>query len=155
MMGEMVPLHFSHVLRQLSMVERVVHAVVKNVECEGAGNNTIGDIGREDDVRKLGEWRFEKEEQGRRHDETQSVHGEVMVDTVEKEMEHQRPVGVREQVVNVEEESVEGVLEDRPEYVSGEKACQCRSNGGQGRDGESGKAGSHCEQVGGGDFTDY
>lgn len=51
---------------------------------------------------EISEWRFESKEQGRRHDKSESIHGEVVVNTMKKEMEHESPRTVREIVVDVE-----------------------------------------------------
>lgn len=44
-----------------------------------------------------------------------------MVNTVQQEMQHQRPVGVRQEIVNVEQESVKPVFEKCPDEVSQEE----------------------------------
>ena len=73
----------------------------------------------------MGEFRercLESEEEGGWHDETETVHGEVVVDTVKEEVEHESPVGIRKEVVDVEEESVESVFENSPDQVAGQEA---------------------------------
>jgi hypothetical protein len=42
-MGQMVLLHLCHVLRQLGVVQRIVHAVVKDVKGKGSCNDSVGD----------------------------------------------------------------------------------------------------------------
>lgn len=133
------------------MMQRIVHHIVEDVESECTRDDPIGNRFREDQVRQVGKWRFEDKEQRRRHDEPESVHREVMVDSVEEEMEHKGPVGIGEVVVDVEEEAVEGVFEDRPDDVAGEEGDEgfgeCRLGGeGQGREG-----GGKGEEVAGGD----
>ena len=80
--SEVVSLHLRHVLRQPRVVQGVVHTVVEDVEGECAGNDTVRDSRREDEVGELGERCFEGKEKGGWHDKTQSVHREVVVDTV-------------------------------------------------------------------------
>lgn len=147
--GEVVPLHLGHVLGQPGVVEGVVHAVVEDVEGERAGDDPVGDPRWEENVCEAGERRLEGEEQQRWHDQPESVHGQVMVDPVEQEMEHESPVPVGQVVVDVEEEAVERVLEDSPDHVAEEEACEGLGErrgvrDGQGRERER-------EQVRGGD----
>ena len=71
--GEVVLLHLCHVLGELGVVERVVHAVVEDVERERARDEPVGDLGGEDGVGEVGEGELEDEEQHRRHDEAETV----------------------------------------------------------------------------------
>jgi hypothetical protein len=50
------------------------------------------------------------------------VHWEVMVDPVQQEVQDQCPIGIRQDVINVEQEPVESVFEERPDDVSCEEA---------------------------------
>lgn len=111
------------------MVKRVVHTVVEDVEGESARDDTIGDSFGEDEMSEVGEGCFEGKEQGRGHDQTKSVHGKVVVDTVQEEMEHKSPRRIGEVIVDVEEEAMKSVLEDGPNDVAGEEA---RHRGGKG-----------------------
>ena len=43
---------------------------------------------------------------------------------MEEEMEHERPIGIGEVVVDVEKEAVKSVLEDRPDDVSKEEGSE-------------------------------
>jgi hypothetical protein len=135
----MVTLHLGHVLRQPGVVERIVHAVVEHVECERAGDDTVCDGFGEEEVRELGEGSLQTKEEGGRHDESQLIHGKVVVDAVEEEVKEHRPVLVRQIVVDVEEEAVEGVFEDGPDDVTGKEGshglAECLRSG----DGESGQ----------------
>jgi hypothetical protein len=121
------------------MVERIVHAVVEHVECERAGDDTVCDGFGEEEVRELGEGSLQTKEEGGRHDESQLIHGKVVVDAVEEEVKEHRPVLVRQIVVDVEEEAVEGVFEDGPDDVTGKEGshglAECLRSG----DGESGQ----------------
>lgn len=72
-----------------------------------------------------------------------------MVDPVEQEMEHERPVPVGQVVVDVEEEAVERVLEDSPDHVAEEEACEGLGERRGVRDGQGRKR--EREQVRGGD----
>jgi len=40
-------------------MERVVHAIIKNIEQERARDDPIRDCHREQNIRELGEWKFE------------------------------------------------------------------------------------------------
>lgn len=140
-MRQVIPLHLCHVLRQPRVVKRVVHAVVEHVEGERPADDPIGNSLGEDGVRELGEWRFEDEEQKRGHDESESVHGEVVVDPMKEEVKEHRPVGIGKVVVDVKEESVKGVFEDRPDDVAGEEAEESRGDSGWSRGGERSQAG--------------
>lgn len=81
-MSEVISLHLSHVLRQAGVMQRIVHAVVENVEGESAGNYTVRNCLGENEMSEISEWRFEHEEEGGRHDQTKSIHGQVVMDTV-------------------------------------------------------------------------
>lgn len=146
-MRKVVPLHLGHVLRQPGVVQGVVHAVVEDVEGERAGDDAVGDACREDEVCEVGERRLEQEEQRRRHDESQSVHREVVVDAVQEEVEHERPVSIGEVVVDVEEESVERVLEDGPDDVAREEADHGGCEGCVGGHGQGGQIWRHLHEV--------
>lgn len=118
----MIPLHLRQVLRETGVVEGVVHAVVEDVEGECTSDDTIRDRLGEDGMRKTSKRRLQDEEEERRHDKTEAVHGKVVVHTVKKEVEHEGPVAVREVVVQVEEEAVKDVLQQRPDQVTREEA---------------------------------
>lgn len=74
------------------------------------------------------------------------------MDAVEKKVEHEEEGGVGEQSVDMEQESVEAVLEDRPQYVPDEEASECRGGGDSATrsDGELAKEGfvDHAESDG-------
>ena len=86
-MSQVVSLHVCEILRQFRMVKSIVHAVVEDVKGKGTADDTIGDCFWKEGVSESGEWCFEREEECRRHDESEPVHWEVMVNTVKKEME--------------------------------------------------------------------
>ena len=44
------------------------------------------------------------------------------MDAVQQEMQDQGPVGIWQEIINVEEESVEAVFEERPDNVSCDEA---------------------------------
>lgn len=112
-----------------------MHAVVENVEGEGSGNDTICNGLGEDEMSEFGEWRLEDEKESGRHDQSQSVHGQVMVDTVQEEVKHHGPVGIGEIVVDVEEETVQGVFQDGPNDIADEEASDGRGESRCCRDG--------------------
>jgi len=72
---EMVPLHLGQILRQPRVVQGVMHAIVKDVEGERSRDDTIRDGRGEDNMREVGEGSLENEEEGRRHDESETIHG--------------------------------------------------------------------------------
>ncbi len=98
-------------------------------------------------MRELRKGVRQDEEERRGHDEPELVHGEIVVDAVQQKVQRDRPVGVGEVVVEVEEEAMKRVLEDCPDDVAGEEACGecCESWGG--REGEL----RGCERRGGGE----
>lgn len=49
------------------------------------------------------------------------IHRQVVVDTVQQEMQHQRPVGVRQEIINMEQESVKTIFKECPDEVSQEE----------------------------------
>jgi hypothetical protein len=55
-----------------------VNHVVTDVKCKGTGNDTVGDVGGEDDVGQLGEGRLQSHEQDWGHDQSHTVHLESM-----------------------------------------------------------------------------
>ena len=67
------------------------------------------------------------------------VHRKVMVDTVQQEMQDQGPVAVRQEVIDVEEESMEAVFEERPDDGSGDVARNEFGKRGGGEGGEDGR----------------
>lgn len=107
-----------------------MRAVVANV----AENTTAvdGDGGvpvvKEDGVGEFPERRGEDQEQSRRHDEAQAVHGEVVVDAMEEEVQGDGGAVVGQVVVDVEEASVHAVLDDGPDGEAGEPVG-CRHQG--------------------------
>lgn len=142
--SQVVLLHLSHVLRQPGVVKGIVHAVVEDVESVCARDDSVGDRLGEYEVGELCKGVGEGEEKNRRHDETKAmnrngafvsgkamnesgcrdglpVHRKVMVDTVQQEVQHQRPVGVRQQVIDVEQESMETVFQKCPNDVACEE----------------------------------
>ena len=121
-MRQVVPLHLGHVLRQSSVVQRVVHAVVQDVERKRSADDTVGDGLGEQGMGESGERRFKDEEEQGRHDEAETVHRQVVMDAVQQEVKHDCPVGIRKVVIDVEEEAVEGVFEDGPDDVADEEA---------------------------------
>ena len=67
------------------------------------------------------------------------VHGHVMMNAVHQEMQREHGHVVREVIVEVEEEAVQGILQDSPDKVTEEEACRGLSNRGGGN-------GSHREE---------
>ena len=65
----------------------------------------------------------------RKRDKGTRTYGEIVVDTVEEKVEHEKEGGVREESVDMEQEAVERVLEDGPEDVPGEEAREGGSGG--------------------------
>lgn len=57
----------------------------------------------------------EDEEEQRGHDKTQSVHGEIVVNAVKEEVEREEHGLVGQDVVDVEEEAVNGVFQQSPD----------------------------------------
>lgn len=63
-----------------------MHAVIKNVKCEGARDDAIRNRGREDEVAESGERHLENEEEQGGHNEAEPIHRKIMVDAMHKEM---------------------------------------------------------------------
>ena len=112
---EVVLLHHAQVRWELGVVKSVVHAIVNDVHCKRARYDAVGDSGGEDGVDEFSEGGLEDKEKQRWHDETQAVHGEVVVNSVHEEVQHQEYRSVWEEIVDVEQESVHAVFENRPD----------------------------------------
>ena len=108
-----------------------MHAVVKDVESERARDDSIGNCGREDRMREPRKGRLEDEEKDRGHDKSETVHGEVMMDAVHQEVEGKERGRVGKVEVNMEEEPVEGIFQERPDNVAKEEASSRLREGGQ------------------------
>lgn len=82
-------------------------------------------------MREAGERVAEGEEEDGWHDEAEAVHRDVVVDTVQEEVQRQRVRVIRQVVVQVEEEAVHDVFDERPEQVAEDCAGQrasCRED---------------------------
>lgn len=112
---EVVLFHLPHVLWEFCVVEGVMHAVVDDVHGEGAADDAVGDGVWEQGMCELGKRVAEHEEEQRRHDESKPVHGQEVVDAVKEEVEREERGLVRKDVVDVEEEAVNRILEQRPD----------------------------------------
>lgn len=154
-MSEVVSLHFTKVSRETGVVKRIVawtktivrfrHAryigtglthVIDDIHGKRTRDDTIGNSLGEDEVCKLCKRRLKDKEQQGRHNEPQLVHREIMVNTVEQEMESDGPSCVGQVVVEVEEESVHTVFKDGPdEDAECEAQEEVASRGGR-RDGD-------------------
>ena len=88
-------------------------------ECSSDG--TISHSSGEQDVCQLREGVRQDEEQQRGHDKPQTVHGQIMVNSVQEEVQRQRPRCIREVIVNMEQEPMESILQDSPHQVTKEE----------------------------------
>lgn len=66
---------------------------------------------------------------------------------MQEEVEHERPVGVGEVMVDVEKETVEGIFKDGPDDVADEEADQGRSQRGSCRDGKGAERWRHLHEI--------
>lgn len=116
-MFQMVPLQFAPISRQVPMMQKVVRHVIAHVPEDTAAEDGLRgeEVVEEDRVREVPERRREGEEQRRRHDEPQPVHGQIVVDAVQEEVRCQRDSVVREVGVDVEEAPMQDVLHERPD----------------------------------------
>lgn len=69
-------------------------------------------------MREPCEGRLEREEEDRGHDKSETVHREVVVDTMHQEVKGKESGSVGEVEVNMEEEPVEGVFQESPDDVA-------------------------------------
>lgn len=79
------------------VVEKVVCQVVDDVASDTTteGGSAHVPVGIEDGVRKLPEWKSERDEECWRHDETVSIHWQVVVNAVKEEMSSKSKAVVR------------------------------------------------------------
>jgi len=102
---------------KLLVVEEIMRHVVADVAENTTTVHSRGSVPiiEEDGVGEVPEWRSENHEQRRRHDQAQSVHGKVMVDTVEQEVQRDSHTIVRKMVIKVEEATVQAILDQSPD----------------------------------------
>lgn len=127
-MKQVVLLHLPHVGRQLGVVKRIVHTVIAHVHRKRSRDDAVGKgCRREDEVGQPREGEGEDEEEEWRHDEAKAVHGQVVVDSVQEEVQCEEWTSVGEELVDVEEEAMQSVLEKRPdedaERKAGRRSC--------------------------------
>lgn len=116
MVLEVILLHVAEVRWKLCMVKRVVHQIVAYVGKECTADDAVCECSCwENGVCEACEWEREDKEQERWHDQSKAIHRQIMMNAVEEEVKCQaRPI-VWEHVIDVEEESVEDVLEYCPD----------------------------------------
>ena len=100
-------------------------------------------------MRQLRERRLQQRKQHRRHHQPKAVHRQVMVHAVHEEVQHERERVVRQVVVEVEEEAVEKVLEERPDDVANHEADAGLEERGRGQAGERGHREARVRREGG------
>ena len=99
----------------------VVEEVMRQVVADVAEDATAVDgrrgvpVVEEDGMGELPERCSEDEEECRWHDESETVHGEIVVDAVKEEVQRERHAIVREVVVKMEETAMEAILDDCPD----------------------------------------
>lgn len=113
-MLQVIDLHLLHVLGHSSVMESIMHAVVENVERVRTSNDTFGEWRREDGVGEFEEGAGEGSKEDRWHDESESVHGKVVVNAVEEEVEEEGELVVWEVVVDMEEEAMHEIFDECP-----------------------------------------
>lgn len=86
-------------------------------------------VHREDQVGQTCHWERQREKEHRWHNESESVHGQIVVNTMGKEMNKEESRSVREEPVDVEQEPMEAILEQRPHDVAYEERCQSECPG--------------------------
>lgn len=87
MMGKVVLFHFFHVLREFRVMQRIVHAVIENVKCECSRNNAVSHRNREYKIGKSGHGERKEEEEWWRHDQSQPIHRQIVVDSMHQEVQ--------------------------------------------------------------------
>jgi len=95
MMSEMVFFHFGEVLRELRVMQCVVHAIVQDVESVRARDDAVSDCLGEEKMSELGEGVGKDEEKSGWHDETKFIHRQVVMNTMQQEVQRQRNVVIR------------------------------------------------------------
>jgi len=104
------------------MVEGVVHQIIQDVKGEGTGDDSIRNANREQCVGEASEREFEYREKSRRHYESEAVHRQIMMNAMRQKMEHEEKRAIRKPFVNMEQKSVQSVLEQGPNDVSNQEA---------------------------------
>lgn len=131
----MVLLEGLKIRRQVHVVQKVVCAVVHDVAQEGTCKASIGPVVREESKCKKVEGGDENDAQSGGKNQSHLVHGEVVVDAMEQEMECVRNLVSGEVVIEVEGEPVESVLDEGPHKQTkgkhGDDAVERQSLGGQ------------------------
>ena len=93
---------------------------------------------REDQIRQTCHWERQGEEEDRRHDESQSIHWQIVVDAMGEKVDEKEDWPVGKEAVDVEQEPTKAILEQRPCDVASEKGGKS----------EYPCTGAHCIQVG-------
>ena len=124
-MLKVVPLLFAHIFRQLRVVQRVVHRVVHDIHRVRARDDTIRNSRRKDG---MGQQQHGKGKNGKEnwwHYKAVAVHGQKVVDAVQQKVQQVEKLVSREHAVHVENETMEQVLQERPEDNTKCKATKC------------------------------
>ena len=91
--------------------------IITDVPKDTAAKDSRGGIPvvSEQEVREFPKWRRENQKQGWRHDQSQSIHGQIVVDAVQKKVQGDGHAVVWEPVIQMEETSVQAVLDQSPD----------------------------------------
>lgn len=102
-------------LRQIGVVQHVmrhiVHDVSQGTTCETRASHVEGEELENEAI----EWICQNDKHGWRQDQSVSVHRQVVVDTVQKEMKGQAVLVIRQVLIQVEQKSMQTVLNKCPD----------------------------------------
>ena len=104
-----------------AMMQKVVSEVIAHVTKYTTTQKSNNCINRQNNAEKTTDQRIENEGWNRGEDQSEFVHGEVVMDTVESEVENDGNFVIWKPIVQVEQESVQSVLDDCPHEHSKNK----------------------------------
>lgn len=101
-------------LRQLGVMQDIMGDIVHDVAQSSAGKARTSHVEWQKTEHQLVEWICQNDEQRWGQNQTISVHRQVMVDTMQEEVESQEKTVVGQVVVQMEQESVQAILYKGP-----------------------------------------